>query len=71
MSIPARITATWLKEQNACEDQVALFAKTFPRGGKPTKANLLKAARAGLDLDWLAGFMSPPALKAALDKEDR
>ena len=64
MSIPARITATWLKEQNACADQVALFAKTFPRGGKPTKANLLKAARAGLDLDWLAGFLSPPASKA-------
>jgi len=49
MTIPARITATWLKEQKACADQVAMFAKTFPRGGKPTKANLLKAAREGVN----------------------
>ena len=48
------VTVEWLKSQEACSDQVALFEATFGQSAKITKCNLLKATSAGLSTDWLA-----------------
>ena len=48
------VTVEWLKSQEACSDQVALFEAAFGQSAKITKRNLLKAASAGLNIEWLA-----------------
>ena len=55
---PEFITSAWLRGRGACEDQVVLFEKVFPAGAKPTKANLNKAKKKGLNVDWLVGFLA-------------
>ena len=59
------ITIKWLKEKNACSDQVELFKKTFGEKATLNLPNLKKAATSGLNIDWFAEhFLSAPALKA-------
>jgi hypothetical protein len=48
------VTAEWLKEQNACADQVKLFQQTFGESVELTRANLRRAVDVGLDVGWLA-----------------
>jgi hypothetical protein len=57
---PEEITASWLKEKNACPSQVHLFQKTFGNRARLTRGNLLRAVQVGLDVWWLGwalGFM--------------
>ena len=48
------ITVDYLREQDACPEQVELFAETFGQSAELTRENLIKAAQAGLDTGWLA-----------------
>jgi len=60
-----KITVDMLREADACEDQVDIFAKTFPTGATVTLTNCRKAVAAGLDLTWAADeWLSAPARKA-------
>lgn len=48
------ITAQFLRDNDACGEQVDLFVQTFgEEGGELTRANLVKAAQAGLSVHWL------------------
>lgn len=47
-----KITAKFLTDRDACNEQVQLFRKTFPRGATVNSANLHKASIAGLSLYW-------------------
>jgi len=48
-----RITQQMLIDAKACNDQIALFKKTFP-GGATWPDDVEKAGRAGLDVSWAA-----------------
>ena len=63
-SIPKTITAEWLTVHNACEEQQALFEKTWPGGAHVTKKALVQAAKVGLNLEWFAGRVLPRSLYA-------
>ena len=51
---PRRITVEWLVENEACPSGTIQFMEYWPKGALLTKANLLKAADADIDIDWLA-----------------
>ena len=62
---PMEITAEWLEAADACEEQVELFRATFGERAELTRSDALRAARAGLDLEWLTGRILPaPARRA-------
>jgi len=56
------ITAEMLRAKGACADQVEKFRKTWPNGATVTKANALKAAKLGLDNEWVADNFLPAPL---------
>ena len=58
------ITRELLERKKACGDQVDIFAKEWPEDCEVTKANLLRAAKRHLDLDWFARHFLPPTLRA-------
>lgn len=49
-----RVTVKWLEKMKACNQQVQLFEELFPKGAAFTRANLIKAAKGGLDIRWFA-----------------
>jgi hypothetical protein len=52
------ITVRWLRERDACKDQVAIVKKEWGTGEIPlSRENLLRAAALGLDLGWLAATL--------------
>lgn len=60
-----RITVTMLRKAGACNGQVEKFAELWPRGCTVTLGVAMKAAEAGLDLDWAASnLLRAPARKA-------
>jgi len=60
-----KITVEWLKNRQACESQIAVFAEEWPKGVTVTRNSLLRAASLNLDVEWLAGqILKPPARKA-------
>ena len=63
-SIPKTITAEWLTVHDACEEQQALFEKTWPDGAHVTKKALVRAAKVGLNLEWFAECVLPCSLYA-------
>ena len=68
MKNPGMVTSRFLVKLKACEDQLDLFKKVFPRGAELSEADVVKAAKAGLSLGWLAEHtLSGPAL-AEYDK---
>ena len=69
MTIPTRVTAESLQDLHACTDQVDLFRSTFPRGTRVTRAALVKAAGAGLDLGWWAVNALPAPLLAEYKRQ--
>lgn len=54
MTAPVRITADMLRDKRACEDQVGVFAKLFPRGTAVTLKAAVMALKVGLDVEWFA-----------------
>ena len=51
------ITEAWLREHGACEDQVQLFNRLYPRGTKVTVKAARKACERGLDVIWAASHL--------------
>ena len=49
-----RVTIEFLREHNACKDEVAIFETEWPDGAELTLENLLRAVGLGLDIYWLA-----------------
>jgi hypothetical protein len=49
-----RITKKKLEKAGACPRELARFARLFPNGATVNAANILKAARGGLPMWWLA-----------------
>ena len=47
------ITKLLLTNREACSSEVRRFVEVFGTSGRLTRANLIKAAQADLDLDWL------------------
>lgn len=72
---PKRITLRMLHLAYACSEQQKLFREAFPTGMEVTRANLIAAAAAGLDIDWGAEeFLTVSAYQkyqAADDEVDR
>jgi hypothetical protein len=65
MAPPIIITHQWLLDRGACADQAARFAALWPEGAELTRANLARAADAGLALAWLVPqVLTAPALRA-------
>ena len=62
------VTTRWLKKQGACSDQVELFGRTFGESGELCAENVVKAAAAGLDLDWFAENWLPDTARAEYDR---
>ena len=62
------ITVKLLKKHKACEEQVALFAATFPNGVQVTEATCLAVADQ-FDFQWAAGNLLPSGKKADYDAE--
>ena len=58
------ITAERLRADGACTDAANWVEQHYPHGVRPTVAALLSAARAGLDITWLARYLSAPARHA-------
>jgi len=56
-----KITIEQLEKLNACEGQVKTFKKLFGKSATVTKANCLKACKAGLDFNWASRLLSPKA----------
>jgi hypothetical protein len=62
---PVSITLRWLKAEEACRSQVDLFRDTFGESADVSRAAATEAARAGLDVDWLAArLLDDPARRA-------
>ena len=55
-----KITAKWLREQDACEKQVETFEKEWPEGVVVSLGTLKRAAELALDLDWFAEHVLTP-----------
>jgi len=64
------VSVKWLQECDACPDGVELFRKHFGDGRVPiTREGLIKAARLGLDMIWLAEHVGlPDEARAAFEK---
>ncbi len=63
-----KITLEWLREQRACDDQVAIFKQVFGNEAALDMPSAVKAIEARLDLDWLAGHLLGPAAGAEYDR---
>jgi len=62
---PIVLTAEWLDQQDACEDQAALAILYFGERATMTRTMLHECAALGLDLDWLAERILTPKQRAA------
>ena len=49
-----RVTAHQLRAMGACEDQIEIVEREWPRGVPITAPSIRKAARLGLDVWWFA-----------------
>jgi uncharacterized membrane protein YqiK len=54
-----QITLDHLKQHQACNEQVRLFAATFGASASLTLKNLNKAIKAGLQINWLTNLLTP------------
>jgi uncharacterized membrane protein YqiK len=54
-----QITLDHLKQHQACNEQVRLFATTFGTSASLTLKNLDKAIKAGLQINWLTNLLTP------------
>jgi hypothetical protein len=58
-----RITVAFLRKHEACDDQVDLFARVFPKGADISRDNILRAQAHYLNIHWLAcTILEGPAL---------
>lgn len=52
-----RVTAQWLKDNDACVGQIRIFSKLFPDGVEVTGPNVVLAWNEGLDVTWIRDGM--------------
>ena len=64
-----RVTAEQLRAMGACEDQVAIVEREWPRGVPITVPSLRKAFRLGLCVDWFASEVIQANSWTAYDAE--
>ena len=58
-----KITVKQLQELDACEEQVKTFKELFGASATVTKANCLKACKAGLNFNWASRLLTPEVSK--------
>lgn len=51
---PGKITKSWLERMGACNEEINVFRKLWPRGCTINKTNVIKALERGLNVYWLA-----------------
>ena len=56
-----KITAELLRRHNACEEEVAVFAKHWPSGVTPNLRTLAKAQKLHLDVSWCECLLTATA----------
>ena len=57
-----KITKRMLQAKGACPNQVAVFAKEWPRGATVTLKNCERAAKLGLNVHWVSKNLLPKNL---------
>jgi len=58
-----------LQAKGACPNQVAVFAKEWPRGATVTLKNCERAAKLGLDVHWVSNNLLPKNLDDAYEAQ--
>ena len=64
-----KITKRMLQAKGACPNQVAVFAKEWPRGATVTLKNCERAAKLGLDVHWVSKNLLPKNLDDAYEAQ--
>ena len=64
-----KITKRMLQAKGACPNQVAVFAKEWPRGATATLKNCKRAAKLGLDVHWVSKNLLPKKLDDAYEAQ--
>ena len=67
--VPALVTREYLIRHNATCEALQLFDTVFPNGAEFTLQNCLKAARAGLSLEWFTCHCLPIRLQRQADEQ--
>ena len=62
-----KITKRTLQAKGACPNQVAVFAKEWPRGAMVTLKNCERAAKLGLNVHWVSKNLLPKNLYDAYE----
>ena len=60
-----KITKCMLQAKGACPNQIAVFAKEWPRGATVTLKNCERAAKLGLNVHWVSKNLLPKNLDYA------
>lgn len=63
-----KITAKMLEEKGACESQIVIFRKEWPKGAIVNKKNALRAVELDLDIKWAAVTFFAVAARAEYEK---
>ena len=64
-----KITKRTLQAKGACPNQVAVFAKEWPRGATVTLKNCERAAKLGLNVHWVSNNLLPKNLDDAYEAQ--
>ena len=66
-----KITKCMLQAKGACPNQVAVFAKEWPRGATVTLKNCERAAKLGLNVHWVSKNLLPKKLDDAYGAQQK
>ena len=66
-----KITKCMLQAKGACPNQVAVFAKEWPRGATATLKNCKRAAKLGLNVHWVSKNLLPKKLDDAYGAQQK
>ena len=64
-----KITKRMLQAKGACPNQMAVFAKEWPRGATVTLKNCERAAKLGLNVHWVSKNLLPKNLNDAYEAQ--
>ena len=64
-----KITKRMLQAKGACPNQIAVFAKEWPRGATVTLKNCERAAKLGLNVHWVSKNLLPKNLDDAYEAQ--
>ena len=66
-----KITKRMLQAKGACPNQIAVFAKEWPRGATVTLKNCKRAAKLGLNVHWVSKNLLPKKLDDAYGAQQK